>query len=68
MTKAEYSFSSDASSMNFVNCEIGELISWNATTVLTNCNVPCNNNTITGMTPSGTAAIGKIEAGKIVTQ
>ena len=39
IAKAEYSFGSDASAMNFENCEIGELISWNANTVLTNCTV-----------------------------
>lgn len=33
-----------------------------------NCNGTCNNNTVTGMTPSANAAIGKIEAGKTVTQ
>ena len=39
VTKAEYSFRSASSVMNFENCEIGELISWNANTVLTNCTV-----------------------------
>lgn len=39
ITKAEYSFNSANSVMNFENCEIGELISWNANTVLTNCTV-----------------------------
>jgi hypothetical protein len=33
-----------------------------------NCDGTCNNNTITGMTTSATEAIGKIEAGKTVTQ
>lgn len=32
------------------------------------CNGTCNNNTVTNMTSSATAAIGKIEAGKTVTQ
>ena len=39
VAKTEYSFSSSASVMSFENCEIGELISWNANTVLTNCTV-----------------------------
>jgi hypothetical protein len=33
-----------------------------------NCNGTCNNNTVTNMTSSASAAIGKIEAGKTVTQ
>ena len=36
ITKAEYS---GASTMTFENCTIGELISWNTPTVLTNCEV-----------------------------
>ena len=39
VAKAEYSFRSANSVMNFENCEIGELISWNANTVLTSCDV-----------------------------
>ena len=33
-----------------------------------NCDGTCNNNTITNMTTSATAAIGEIEEGKTVTQ
>ena len=39
VTKAEYSFSSEDSVMYFEDCEIGELIPWNANTSLTNCTV-----------------------------
>ena len=39
VTKAEYSFRSKDSVMYFEDCEIGELIPWNANTSLTNCTV-----------------------------